>query len=302
MGRWCGLAATVRRLRGLCSSTTRAKGGLVVEKESQVDAGWDNAIERVLRNEGRLLGLEQLVRETRESDRKLVEQRSDSLAQELERRAESLARLTERERETIEQKLALLREIYDAAIYENRKQSDEAIKGNEEHSVARYGALVQQVAGWRESDREARDLATVWTNQRLDALNHADEKRQEFQANAVTRELFTADREAQTQRESVLRDQIIALDRTMLGMTPTSVSEKAHSDVAARNEAAVAAASLTLNTKINVLDDKIAEMKTRLDTSTGRSTGYSSLYGWAVAAVGLIITFIIAANTLAGGR
>ncbi len=46
-----------------------------------------------MRNEGELVGLKSLVRETREADRKLIEQRSDSLAQELERRAEALLEL-----------------------------------------------------------------------------------------------------------------------------------------------------------------------------------------------------------------
>lgn len=285
------------------------------ETEGRADAGWDDYSERVVRNEGRLWGLEQLVKETRESDRKMVEQRSDSLAQELERRAESLMKLGEDERESDNREhrealsaykerneLAdrLLRELYDAAIYENHKQSEGAIKGNEEHSIARYGALVQQVESWREADREARGLATTEVNRRLDALNHADEKRQEFQASAVTRELFNADREAQTQRESVLRDQITALDRMMLGMTPTSVSEKASRDVVTRFEAAIASASKTLDTKIDVNSDKINELKSYRDTQAGRSTGYSALYGWAVAAFGLLATLIIAANVLLG--
>ncbi|MBA2528513.1 MAG: hypothetical protein H0V19_00875, partial [Euzebyales bacterium] len=59
----------------------------------EADATADDYQERVLRNEGRLLGLESLVSETREADRKLIEQRSDSLAQELERRAEALLEL-----------------------------------------------------------------------------------------------------------------------------------------------------------------------------------------------------------------
>ncbi len=66
---------------------------------NHADSGWDGYAERVLRNEGRLEGLEVLVSETRESDRKLIEQRSESLARELERRADALVTLSIAERE-----------------------------------------------------------------------------------------------------------------------------------------------------------------------------------------------------------
>lgn len=292
------------------------------------DSGWDDYAERVLRNEGRLDGLEDLVKEIRESDRTIGQQRADSLAKELERRADALLELvtaradavlllsqTEREADLREARsslelhkheqdalreadkeqgqmaLNLLREVYDTAISENHKQSDMA---------ARYGDLRQQVVTWRESDREARDIAGVETSRRLDDLNHADEKRQEFQANAVTRELFSADREAQTHRENVLRDQIIAMDRTILGLQPTVAAEKVNQEMGQRFDAAIAAAARTLDAKIGVNSDKINELKSYRDTQSGRATGYSAFYGWAVAAVGLLITIIIGANALVG--
>ena len=57
------------------------------------DEGWDDHTQRVLRNEGRLGGLEVLVAETRESDNKLISQRSESLAQELVRSREGVLEL-----------------------------------------------------------------------------------------------------------------------------------------------------------------------------------------------------------------
>lgn len=312
----------------------------------QADLVTDSFPARVLRNEGRVAALEQLVKETRAADRQLIEQRSDSLAQELERRANGLESLTASQREAdlrehrdalaayqecTEKALVLYRELYDTAIKLNYEQSHIEITGvkeihdlhihkltlrlEHESGLARekvsadiahideraksaLDQLAQQVQGWRTTDREARELSTVEINRRLDALNHADEKRQEFQAHAVTRELFAADREAQTQRESVLRDQIIALDRAMLGMTPSIVAEKAHSEMVSRMEAALTAASTTLDTKINVVNDKVSELKSYRDTTSGRGAGYASFVGWGVAALGVITTLILLANFL----
>ncbi len=282
----------------------------------------------MLRNEGRLLGLERLVEETRESDRNLIEQRSDSLAQELERRAGALLELvtaradavlllgrTERESDLREARDALEAHSKNAderwttdqkamrlAVDTVSSLFNEKIEALEERRIAATEALESVVNQWRESDREARILLTVEINRRLDVLNHADEKRQEFQSHAVTRELFTSEKEAQVQRESVIRDQINALDRMMLGLTPTSVSDKAHADILSRQEAAIAAASLTLDTRIEGLSEKITELKSYRDTAAGRSTGYTSVYGWVIAGIGasvaIITMVIIIANLL----
>ncbi len=287
------------------------------EKTGQADAGWDNYQERVTRNEGRLAGLEKLVSETRVSDSKLIEQRSDSLAEELERRAEQLLELVTARADAVlalgqTERASDLREFRDALLAhaanaDERWTTDqkamrlavdtvadlfnEKIEALEERRIAATDALDTVVTQWRESDREARVLLTVETNRRLDALNHDSEKRQEFQNHAVTRELFTSEKE-------VVRDQLIALDRALLGTTPSAVTEKAHADIIARSEAAIAAAARVLDTRVTVIDEKISELKSYQLTQAGRGAGYSALYGWAIAAVGLVVTVIIASNGL----
>ncbi len=298
--------------------------------ETHADYNWDNWPERTLRNEGRLIGLEQLVGETRESDRKLIEQRSESLAQELERRAESLLELVTARADAVlvlsqTERQSDLREARDALVSHTKNADErwttdqkamrlavdtvadlfnEKIEALEERRIAATEALETVVNAWRESDREARLLLTIEINRRLDVLNHADEKRQEFQSHTVTRELFGSEKDAQAQREAAIRDSITALDMTMLGMTPNAVSEKAHTDMVARFEAAIAAASLTLDTRIDVNSEKINDLKTYRDTQAGRSTGYSSLYGWAIAGiaavVGVISVVIVIAGVLTG--
>lgn len=47
-------------------------------------------------------------------------------------------------------------------------------------------------------------------------------------------------------------------------------------------------------------DARLREVTTRMDKAEGKSGGYSSIYGWAIAAVGLIVTIIIAANAIFG--
>ncbi len=298
--------------------------------EERADQGWDDWPERVLRNEGRLLGLEQLVKETRESDRNLIGQRSESLAKELERRAESLLELVTARADAVlllsqTERASDLREARDAleahaANADERWTTDqkamrlavdsvsdlfhEKIEALEERRISATDAVAAMVAQWRECDQDARELITAEVNRRLDSLNHADEKRQAFQANAVTRELFAAEKEAQAQRESSTRDQIVALDRAMLGMTPAAVSEKAHIDIITRMDAAIIAAAKTLDTRVNVIDEKINDLKTYRDTQAGRSTGYTAVYGWAVggvaAIVGIISIVIVLANVLTG--
>ncbi len=296
----------------------------------QADSTADDYAERVLRNEGRLYGLEQLVSETRDSDRKLVEQRSDSLAQELERRAERLLELvtaradavlllsqTERQSDLREFRDALKSHTLNAderwttdqkamrlAVDTVSDLFNEKIEALEERRIAATEALETVVNAWRDSDREARLLLTVEINRRLDALNHADEKRQEFQSHTVTRELFGSEKDAQAQREAAIRDSVTALDRVLLGMTPLAVSDKAHTDMTGRFEDAIRAASKTLDTRIDVNSDKINDLKSYRDAQAGRSTGYASLYGWAIAGiaavVGVISVVIVIVGVLTG--
>ncbi len=289
------------------------------DNEGRADSGWDGFPERVLRNEGKLLGLEQLVSETRDSDRKLIEQRSDSLAQELERRAESLLELVTARADAVlalsqTERASDLREARDSLVShtknaDERWQTDqkamrlavdtvsdlfnEKIEALEERRIAATDAVESTVNQWREADREARQLSAAETNRRLDALNHDSDRRQEFQNHAVTRELFASEKEAQTQRESVLREQIIALDRMMLGMTPNAVSDKAHVDMMARMDAAVVAASKVLDTRVNVIDEKINELKSSKDLLAGKSQGTTVTVGYLIAVATLVISFVV---------
>lgn len=298
-------------------------------QSDHADSGWadvtsDDYQERVLRNEGRLQGLERLVAATRESDRELIEQRSESLARELERRADALLELVTARADAVlalgheERKadrslvttvtneaekrnqlaLSSLREIQDTAIRQNYEQSREAISALEQRRIAASDKLDQMVRQWRDSDKEARDLFARELDKHLDALNHNNERMREFQAQSVTRELWQSEKDASIIRESVLRDQIVAIDRVMLTMTPIVSSDKAHSELQTRFEKAIEGAVKVLDNKIGVTEEKLAELKTYRDTTQGKSSGYSSFYGWGVAAITVIIAVVVMVNTL----
>lgn len=285
------------------------------------DSGWDNYAERTLRNEGRLAALESLVAETREADRKLIEQRSESLANELVRRAESLETLVTAKSESLlalaqeerrsdrdrmatqlsesekrwELGLASLREVHAVAIRQNYEQSREAIGALEQRREAATNKIEQMVRQWRESDREARELFAAETQRHLEQLNHNNERMAKFQAESVTRELWQADKDATVNRENVLRDSISVLDRAMLGMTPQAVSDKAHAELAARFDTTIAGAVNVLDNKIAAVSEKVDELKKYRDLTTGRSAGYSQFWGVGVAAVGVLVSLILLA-------
>lgn len=301
----------------------------------RADSGWDDYAERVLRNEGRLAGLELLVSETREADGKLIEARSNALAKELERRADSLLELVTaradavlalgkeerrgdrrelairfeehdrvaKERIEAQQRegelaLKLLREVYDTAIHQNYEQSREAIHALEQRRVAATDKVEQMVRQWRESDREARQIFAKETLRHLEQLNHNNERMSNFQANSVTRELWQSEKDAAVAREAVLREQIVALERTLVSMTPLTASDKAHSELRALIDKSVGAMGDVVNAKITTVDEKVADLRTRQDLNTGKSAGYNAFYGWAVAAIGLLITVIVTANSI----
>lgn len=285
------------------------------ERSGHADEGWDNYQERVTRNEGRLGALERLVAETRESDRLLVEQRIVALLELVEVRASAVLDLGREERaadrthlETITSEaekrgqlaLSLLREVYDTAIKQNYEQSREAIHALEQRRDAATNKLEQMVRQWRDSDREARELFATDNKRHLDQLNHNNERMREFQAQSVTRELWQSEKDASIKREGLLRDQIIALDRTVLTMTPIAQSEKAHAEIVARMETSIAASVEVLDNKIGVVSDKLGELKEYRDTTTGRAAGYQAFYGWGIAAITVIISIIVLANAFIG--
>lgn len=285
---------------------------------SGADIHWDTYAERVLRNEGRLSALEQLVRETREADRRLIEQRSDSLAGEAERARNALQDLTQEQREADnrehrdsvseqnrhmaamtaigEEKHLALNQRVDACNdqQEQRWAADDArwaqaarlyearVESMEQRRAAGLDALDQRVRQWRESDTEARVLQADEYARRLDVLNHAHEKQVEFQANSVSRELFGAEQKAQVEREAALRDQIIALEKSLI----------------ARAESALDNTALTLDTKIEVVKDAMGDLRRGADITSGKSIGKSTLAAYAFGIVGSLGSLILIANIL----
>lgn len=287
------------------------------------DEGWDGYAERVLRNEGRLGGLETLVAETRDSDNKLIGQRSESLAQELVRSREGVLELvtaradavkalgmeertsdrryhelladqTEKSQARFEK---LLREIYDSAIRESGERNAVAITALEQRRGAATDRLEQMVRQWRDSDEAARVLFAAGLAHHLDTLNHNNERMRAFQVASVTRELWQSEKDASLAREDLLRQQIIALDRVMLTMTPIAIADKTHVDMLARMETSIASAVQVLDNRISAEAEKVAELKTYRDTTSGRSSGYNAVYGWAIAGVTVLIAVIILADS-----
>ena len=286
------------------------------------DEGWDGYAERVLRNEGRLGGLETLVAETRDSDNKLIGQRSESLAQELVRSREGVLELvtaradavkalgmeernsdrryhelladrTEKSQVQLEK---LMREIYDAAIQQSYEKNALAISSLEQRRVAATDRLEQMVRQWRDSDEAARLLFAAELARHLESLNHAGERQRAFQVASVTRELWQSEKDASLGREDLLRQQIIALDRVMLTMTPIAIADKTHVDMLARMETSIASAVQVLDNRISAEAEKVAELKTYRDTTSGRSSGYNAVYGWAIAGLTVLISVIVMAD------
>lgn len=210
---------------------------------------------------------------TTKSDRKLIEQRSDSLATELERRAGHLLALGKEERSADQREYGAL------------------IEAVEQRRIAAHDQLENTVQDWRASDREARLLQAEEYSRRLIELNNNHKRTQDVLNNTVSREVFQAEKES-------LQGQVVKLDRALLGMTPQGVSDRVHAEITARTEAALIASSKVLDTKIEVAQRQIAELKEYVDKNSGRSSGMSALYGWIVAGMGLMISVIILANTL----
>lgn len=49
-------------------------------------------------------------------------------------------------------------------------------------------------------------------------------------------------------------------------------------------------------------DEKVGELQRRTDKQEGKGAGYTSLYGWAIAGLGILISVIILANTFLSGK
>ena len=282
--------------------------------ESHADQAWDDYQARVLRNEERLRGLEQMVNERIETDRSIAEQRAESLSAELERRAgevETLAlerRSADRReyRETLAaHELAEIERWANAVTkFESEAKHletlalvyDEKHHAEIERRIAGDEKLEALVTGWRQSDERARLLQAEEYARRLEVLNHAHERQQEFQSQAVTRELFASEKEAQLNREAVLREQILSLDRAMLGMLPSSRADAMRTEISARGEAALESVRTALNIRLDGLAERVDELKQTATLQAGKGAGVAALYGWIAAAVGMVLSVVIILN------
>ena len=284
--------------------------------DAHADQAWDDYQARVLRNEERLRGLEQSVNERIETDRSIAEQRAESLSAELQRRADEVEALAlERraaDRREYRERLAAheLAEIERWAAAVNKFDAeakhlatlalvyDEKHNAEIERRIAGDEKLEALVTGWRESDERARLLQAEEYARRLDVLNHAHERQQEFQNRAVTRELFASEKEAQLNREAVLREQILTLDRAMLGMMPSSRADAMRTEIGARSEAALESVRTALNIRLDGLSEKVDELKQTATLQAGKGAGVAAFYGWIAAAVGMVLSVVIIVNIL----
>lgn len=245
--------------------------------KQNADEGWDTYQERVLRNEGRLEGLEQLVRETRAADAKLVGQRSDSLAKELEEAAGSLRSLMQEQRsadkEEFRAELGSAKELNDVHRVEQEKRLDQvlalfreitstALQKNFDQSNAQIEALQNIMAIWRETDKEARLLQAEEYARRLSDLNHEHQRTAEVLARSVTQEVFH-------QSTKSLDEKIGVVDRAILTM-PTNASMAATVDgINKRVEQASKTHSDVSEAKSKVMEDKLADLKDSANKTEG---------------------------------
>lgn len=294
------------------------------------DQGWDTYQERVLRNEGRLEGLEQLVRETREADRKLVDQRADSLAKELTEKATALQSLMAEQRgadaeqfraeldaakelsdtqrlalaKGLDERLLLIREIVATSVDKNYEQSyaqikvmgekyDDMLEAQETRSRNRYHQMEQMVNIWRETDREARELQATEYARRLDVLNGEHARIALILSQSVTRELFEATISSMTEKIGVIERAILTMP-TNASMQETITALNKRFDQTTMN------LSEKSDTRMSVLDEKLADQKDRLTkleqailTTREVKTVSAQTFGLVIAALGAVLTIIV---------
>jgi hypothetical protein len=57
-----------------------------------------------------------------------------------------------------------------------------------------------------------------------------------------------------------------------------------------------------VDVKMDSLEKRVDGVEKKADVSAGRSGGMSSLYGWVIGAVGLVLTVVVLANMIYGGK
>jgi hypothetical protein len=281
-----------------------------------IDPVWDGLKERVLRIEGELHHLENLLQEYRTTDVQLLQHKLDAVGKELRDEINALKAMRIEAREADQREIHLKLEasvaLQEAHRAENEKFStyvldllkearasdlsvfQEQLSALEGRRIVATEMVEEKIKVWRAYDKEALDKQAQEYERRLQVLNGEHQRTAHVLANSISREMF------QSEKDAIIQS-ITALDRTLLGMTPRVESDKAHTELALRFETAVAAASNVLDTKINVAQGQIADLKEYVDKTSGRNSGYSAVYGWGIAAVTILISIILMANTFLGG-
>jgi hypothetical protein len=174
-------------------------------EDTRIDRGEDNIAERVVRNEGELQGLRSVVEVARQSDRELVDHKSNTLAEELERTTESLRVLAvaQREADLREHREALAgwsqyanarweadHRAVDLAVNAVRELMDSRMEALEQRRIADTSAVRDELRQTRASDKEALSLVTESVDRRLAELNHNRQTQKDILAGTVSRELF----------------------------------------------------------------------------------------------------------------
>ena len=200
--------------------------------EGAADQVQDNYADRVVRNEGRLQTLEQLMATVRQADRELIQQRADSLAKELETRQATLLALTQEQRDADlremrdgvqhahdkgMQALGLLREVYDTALQKNYEQSQTAIEAVNDKCLTRFAqsqkatdALDDRVSHNIEALEQRRVAATAQLRQQVEQWRNSDREARELQAAEYARRLdvlnHAHEKQLEFQANSVTRE------------------------------------------------------------------------------------------------
>lgn len=252
------------------------------------DEKYDDVPARLIRNEVRLNALEHQMKANREEDKELALSTAASLAKEATDRAEVLASELELRADALhilhlewresdnkhhEAALAAQHEMHKTWRTADNKQHDEALAAFVEtriqyHKQAEplYDAKLAHVEGMVTSQAE-----------RLSELAHERQRQVEVAAKRT--------REAMEKSEVQLDKRFESVNEFRRTLSDQATQFMPRSEAMAMSQQ---------NT------EKIQALTDRLNTSSGRSSGYNALYGWLVAGIGLLVGVIVAANALSG--
>lgn len=126
---------------------------------------------------------------------------------------------------------------------------------------------------------------------------NAAEKAVDLRTNALDREF--KEHLAQYRHETEL---VLAANDKAIAKAEESTERRFHAHNAFREQLSAQATTFlpreVADASFNDLQRRLNALTTRMDTSAGRSSGYSALYGWGIAGMGLILTTIIVATSV----